>query len=181
MELIRSERVFQGKAFDVRVDQVRLPGGGSTRIDLVEHVGAVAMLPVGADGRLWFVRQYRHPAGKRLLELPAGTLEPQEPPEDCARRECREEIGMDPGSLRRLGGFYLAPGYSTEYIHVFLATELQPSPLPGDEEEQLQVEALTLEQALQHMRSGAIEDAKSLAALLLALPELQTARPQVSR
>lgn len=172
MELIRSERVFHGKAFDVRVDQLRLPDGRSTRIEVVEHGGAVTLLPRDAEGRLWFVRQYRHPAGKRLLELPAGTLEPGEPPEQCARRECREEIGMEPGDLRRLGGFYLAPGYSTEYLHVFLATQLHPSPLPGDEDEHLQIEALTLEQALQHMRSGAIEDAKSLAALLLALPQL---------
>lgn len=172
MELIRSERVFHGKAFDVRVDQLRLPDGRSTRIEVVEHGGAVTLLPRDAEGRLWFVRQYRHPAGKRLLELPAGTLEPGEPPEQCARRECREEIGMEPGDLRRLGGFYLAPGYSTEYLHVFLATQLHPSPLPGDEDEHLQIEALTLEQALQHMRSGALEDAKSLAALLLALPQL---------
>jgi len=67
MELIRSERVFQGKAFEVRVDQLRRPDGEITRIDLVEHVGAVALLPVGQDGLIWFVRQYRHPAGKRLL------------------------------------------------------------------------------------------------------------------
>ena len=174
MELIRSEHVFQGRAFAVRVDQLRRPDGETTRIDLVEHVGAVALLPVGQDGLIWFVRQYRHPAGKQLLELPAGTLEPGEPPEECARRECREEIGMAPGRLERLGGFYLAPGYSTEYLHVFLAADLQPSPLPGDEDEQLEIERLGLEQALQQMRRGEIEDAKSLAALLLGLPLLQS-------
>jgi ADP-ribose pyrophosphatase len=174
MELIRSERVFQGRAFAVRVDQLRRPDGQITRIDLVEHVGAVALLPLGQDGLIWFVRQYRHPAGKRLLELPAGTLEPGEPPEECARRECREEIGMAPGRLERLGGFYLAPGYSTEYLHVFLAADLQPSPLPGDEDEELEIERLGLEQALQRMRRGEIEDAKSLAALLLGLPLLQS-------
>ena len=173
MELIRSERVFQGRAFVVRVDQLRRPDGAISQIDLVEHVGAVALLPLGQDGLIWFVRQYRHPAGKRLLELPAGTLEPGEPPEECARRECREEIGMAPGRLERLGGFYLAPGYSTEYLHVFLAADLQPSPLPGDEDEQLEIERLGLEQALQRMRRGEIEDAKSLAALLLGLPLLQ--------
>ena len=174
MELIRSERVFQGRAFGVRVDQLRRPDGEITRIDLVEHVGAVALLPVGQDGLIWFVRQYRHPAGKRLLELPAGTLEPGEPPEECARRECREEIGMAPGRLERLGGFYLAPGYSTEYLHVFMAADLQPSPLPGDEDEDLEIERLGLVQALQRMRRGEIEDAKSLAALLLGLPLLQS-------
>jgi len=174
MELIRSERVFQGRAFAVRVDQLRRPDGEISRIDLVEHVGAVALLPLGQDGLIWLVRQYRHPAGKRLLELPAGTLEPGEPPEECARRECREEIGMAPGRLERLGGFYLAPGYSTEYLHVFLAADLQPSPLPGDEDEQLEIERLGLVQVLQRMRRGEIEDAKSLAALLLALPLLES-------
>jgi len=174
MELIRSERVFQGRAFAVRVDQLRRADGETSRIDLVEHVGAVALLPLGQDGLIWLVRQYRHPAGKRLLELPAGTLEPGEPPEECARRECREEIGMAPGRLERLGGFYLAPGYSTEYLHVFLAADLQPSPLPGDEDEQLEIERLGLVQVLQRMRRGEIEDAKSLAALLLALPLLES-------
>ena len=174
MELIRSERVFQGRAFAVRVDQLRRADGEISRIDLVEHVGAVTLLPLGQDGLIWLVRQYRHPAGKRLLELPAGTLEPGEPPEECARRECREEIGMAPGRLERLGGFYLAPGYSTEYLHVFLAADLQPSPLPGDEDEQLEIERLGLIQVLQRMRRGEIEDAKSLAALLLALPLLES-------
>jgi ADP-ribose pyrophosphatase len=173
MEVIRSERVFQGRAFDVRVDQVRRPNGVVSQLDLVEHIGAVALVPRDDRGRLWFVRQYRHPSGKRLLELPAGTLEPGEPPEECAYRECREEIGMAPGRLERLGGFYLAPGYSTEYLHVFLASQLEPAPLPGDEDEQLEIEQLQLDQALQRIQRGEIEDAKTLAGLLLAMPRLR--------
>lgn len=173
MELIGSERVFQGKAFDVRIDQLRRPDGRVSRVDVVEHIGAVALLPLDAQGRIWFVRQYRHPAGRRLLELPAGTLEPGEPPEACARRECREEIGMAAGRLERLGGFYLAPGYSTEYLQVFLASDLEPSPLPGDEDEQLEIVRLEPERALEQVQRGEVQDAKSLAALLLALPQLR--------
>ena len=119
------------------------------------------------QGNLLFVRQYRPAAGKELLELPAGTLDEGEAPEACARREVREEAGMAAGQLEALGGFYLAPGYSTEYMHVYLATELRPDPLEADADEFLSVELISLGAALKMARSGEILDAKSLAALLI--------------
>ena len=171
-KVTKSEKVFSGVVFDVRVDQVEDTDGSVRRMNVVVHNGAVALLPVEADGSILFVRQYRHPAGKHLLELPAGTLEPGENPEICALRECREEVGKSPGRLERLGGFFLAPGYSTEYLHVYLATELTDSPLVPDDDEQIQIVRLQPGEALARMADATIEDGKSLAAMFLAIPAL---------
>jgi ADP-ribose pyrophosphatase len=162
-----SEPVFAGRAFKVRIDSVRRSDGRTHRVEIVDHPGAITLVPVDAEGRLHFVRQYRHSTLEVMLELPAGTLDDEEDPIDCARRECREEIGMAPQTLERLGGFFLAPGYSTEYLHIYLATQLSASPLPADEDEDLCVERLTLEQAEALAVSGELHDAKSLAALYL--------------
>jgi ADP-ribose pyrophosphatase len=162
-----SEPAFAGRAFKVRIDSVRGPDGKVRKIEVVDHVGAVALVPVDAEGRVHFVRQYRHPSLEMLLELPAGTLDPGEDPATCARRECREEIGLAAGELVPLGSFFMAPGYSTEYLHVYLATGLTEAPLPPDEDEDLKVERMTLEQADDLVRSGELHDAKSLAALYL--------------
>jgi len=133
-ETIHSEQMYQGRAFSVRQDRVRLPNEGETKLDIVEHVGAVTIMPIGENGNVWFVRQYRHAIGIEILELPAGTLEPGEPPEVCAERETREEIGMGAKKFQKIGAFYMAPGYSTEFMHVYLATNLFDAPLPGDKE-----------------------------------------------
>lgn len=172
-ETIHSERAYQGKVFDVRRDQVRLPNGAETQLDIVEHEPSVSLLPVDSEGRVWFVRQYRHAAGRDLLELPAGVIDPGESPEECAQRELREEIGMAAGRLEPIGGFFLAPGYSSEYMYVFLAEDLSPAPLEGDEDEVISVEQIPLDEALRLANQGGIDDAKSLAALLLARGHLE--------
>lgn len=167
-QTLKSEPVFDGKVFKVRIDEVATPSGGRMRVDVVEHQGAVAILPIDQEGRLWFVRQYRHPAGGWLLEVPAGTLSLGEDPVECARRECREEIGMAPRRLERLAGGFMAPGYSTEYIHLFLARELVPSPLPQNQDEDIRLVRLTREQTLEALERGEIQDIKTMAALGLA-------------
>ena len=172
-ELLKSEIVYPGRAFTVRRDTLRLPDGHETRFDIVEHIGSVIIIPVDDQGNLLFVRQYRHAAGMDLLELPAGTLDEGEAPEACARREVREETGMAAGLLVHLGGFYLAPGYSTEYMHVYLATELHPDPLEADADEFLTVESIPLGTALASARRGEIADAKTLAAIILAQSQLE--------
>ena len=169
---VKSTTIYNGRVFDLRQDQVRLPNGRVTHLDIVEHPGAVVMVPVDAQGNLWFVRQYRHAAGKWLLELPAGTLEEGEDIESCAHRELREEIGMAAGKVQKIGEFYIAPGYSTEFLHIYLASDLSPAPLPGDDDEFIQVESLTIDQAYALAGQGSIPDAKTLAALFLARPYL---------
>lgn len=171
-ETIHSQSVYQGRAFAVRQDQVRLPNGAETGLDIVEHIGAVTILPIDADGNVWFVRQYRHAAGIEMLELPAGTLEPGEPPEVCADRETREEIGMGAKKIQKIGSFYMAPGYSTEFMHVYLATDLFDAPLEGDSDEFLDVERISLKQIPDLIQTGKIVDGKTLAVFLLAKPYL---------
>jgi ADP-ribose pyrophosphatase len=164
---LSSEPQYQGRAFSVRRDQVLTPNGRTSNLDIVEHIGAVTIVPIDSQGRIWFVRQYRHAAGVEILELPAGTLEKGEAAGECARREIREEIGMAAGDLTLIGEFFLAPGYSTEYMYVYLATDLTPSPLEGDDDEILQVDCMPLEDLMQMALAGDLRDAKTLAALLL--------------
>ncbi len=172
LKTVRSETIFHGKVFDLRQDEVRLPDGKTIGLDIIYHGGAVTMIPVDEQGQIWFIRQYRHAAGKVLLELPAGTMEADETPEASAHREIREEIGMAAGDLERLGGFYLAPGYSTEFLHIFLARDLYEAPLEPDEEEMIEIEKVTIAQAYQLAANGQIDDAKTLAALMLARTSL---------
>lgn len=175
-ELLKSEIIYPGRAFTIRRDHLRTPDGRETKFDIVEHGGSVILLPLDAEGNLLFVRQYRHAAGLALLELPAGVLEKDETPESCARREIREETGMAAGRLEPLGGFYLAPGYSTEYMHVYLAADLYPAPLEADADEFLAVERIPLAEAFAMPARGLLPDAKSLAALYLARFRLESPR-----
>ena len=173
-ELLKSEPLLQGRTFKIRRDTLKTPDGGETRLEIVEHGGSVVLVPIDDQSNLLFVRQYRHAAGKDVLELPAGTRDENEPYEECAAREIREETGMEAGRLEKIGEFYLAPGYSTEFMAVFLATQLKHNPLQADEDEFLQIEKIPLKKAMEMAESGEVPDAKSLAALLLARSYLKT-------
>ena len=172
-EVMHTETAFRGRAFDVRQDQVSLPDGNQARLDVIVHNESVVMIPLDAEGQIWFIRQYRHPAQKELLELPAGVMEVDEQPEYSAGREIREEIGMAAGKLRKLGSFFLAPGYSTELMHVYLATGLNEDPLQPDRDEFIRVEKISIQETYRLAENGQIQDAKTLAALLLARPYLE--------
>ena len=174
-ELLNSETVLQGRVFKIRRDLVRTPDGRETKFDIIEHGGSVLLVPIDRDGNLLFVRQYRHATGRELLELPAGTLDEGEAPEVCAARELREETGFAAGSLHEIGQFYLAPGYSSEYMHIFLARDLKPAPLKGDEDEFLSLETIPLDVAFEMAERGEVPDAKSLAGLFCARPHLSRA------
>ena len=172
-KVVQREILYRGKVFNIRQDHVRLPDGKLAKWDIIDHPAAVTILPVDSEGLIWFIRQYRHPAGKELLELPAGVLEEDEDPEMGAQREIREEIGMSAGELEQIGSFYLAPGYTTEYMHVFLGRKLRPAPLTQDEDEFIRIEKMSYKQALDSIELGEIQDAKSLVALFLARPYLE--------
>ena len=167
--VLKTETLYRGRALNLRLDEVEYAPGRSTRLEIVEHAEAVVVLPVDEAQNIWFVRQYRHPAGRELLELPAGILPAGENPEDGARRELREETGMTAGTLEHVLSFWTVPGYSTEYMYVFLATQLSPAPLAQDEDEVLTVEKVPLAQALaMALDERLVCDGKTNLALLAA-------------
>jgi len=172
-ELIKSEVLLQGRVFKVRQDTLKTSESSETKLEIIEHGGSVVVIPVDAQANIWFVRQYRHAAGSDLLELPAGTRDGDEPFEKCAARETREEIGMEAGTLTKVGEFYLAPGYSTEFMAVFLAEDLKHNPLDPDADEFLSTEKIPAKKAIEMAERGEVSDAKSLAALFLAKPHLE--------
>ncbi|HNQ93474.1 MAG TPA: NUDIX hydrolase [Anaerolineales bacterium] len=171
-ELLRSETLLQGRVFRIRRDTLKTPDGRETKFEIIEHGGSVVIIPVDEHGNMYFVRQYRHAAGMDLLELPAGTRDGDEPYEECAAREIREETGMEAGKLQKVGEFFLAPGYSSEFMEVYLATDLKHNPLEADDDEFLSVEKYPVRQAIEMAERGEMPDAKSLAALLMAKPYL---------
>jgi ADP-ribose pyrophosphatase len=165
--VLSSRLVYAGRVFDLNVDEVELATGVVAQREVVRHPGAVAMVPVTGDGKILMVTQYRHPAGVRMLEIPAGTLTPGEDPLAAAERELQEEVDRRPGRIEPLGGFYVAPSYCDEFIHIYLCTELEEGSLPGDEDEDIEVESLTLDEALAAIADGRIADAKTIVGLLL--------------
>lgn len=169
---ISSRKVFQGKVIEVRVDTVRLPNGRMSTREIVEHRGAVCLVPIDAQGNVLMVRQYRKAVDATLLEVPAGTLERGEEVLACAQRELQEETGFAAGRLEPLATFYTTPGFSNEVIYAFLATDLRPGALAPEEDEGISVEPVPLGRVHQMIRSGDIKDAKSIAALLLTIARL---------
>ncbi len=171
LRVIGSRRAFDGRVISVRLDDVEMPSGRRVTFEIVEHPGAVALVPLTADGRILFVRQFRRAIGSELLELPAGTLERGESPEACARRELAEEVGQQAGQWERLATFYSAPGVLNEEMHLFLARDLSPV-IAEREEEDLRVEPLPLDEARRRIATGEIRDAKSMIGILLVCERL---------
>ncbi|MBN1966488.1 MAG: NUDIX hydrolase [Anaerolineae bacterium] len=167
-QTLKSDTIHLGKTISLFIETVRLPDGHVVEREVIRHPGAVAMVPLHANGRVTFVRQFRLAAGRELLEIPAGTMEPGETPEVCATRELQEEAGLLPANLNSLGGIFAAPGYTSEYLHLFLATGLTPSRLQADADEFLEVVTLPFADALDLVRTGQIVDAKTISGLLLA-------------
>jgi ADP-ribose pyrophosphatase len=164
---LAKETVFDGRLFKVVKEQVRLANGNERGREIVVHPGAVALVVVDNDDKLILVRQYRRAADRVLLEIPAGTREPGEDAETCARREVREETGYEAGKVERLGGFFSAPGFCTEFLDCYLLTDLKESPGEADDDENIEVERLTLEEAIRAMQNEEICDAKSICGILL--------------
>lgn len=165
MERIGSTQIHQGHLFSLRRDRLRMADGRELERDVITHPGAVVVIAVQGDDLL-LVRQYRHAAGEALLELVAGTLEPNEEPIVTAGRELQEEAGYRAKKLTPLGGFYSAPGFCTEYLHLYLAEDLTPSRLPGDADEEIELVRLSLSEAVQMALQGRLRDAKSLVGVL---------------
>jgi ADP-ribose pyrophosphatase len=167
--VLESTSIFSGRIINVRVDKVALPNGYVSTREIVEHSEAVAIVPLDENGDVLLVRQYRLACEEALLEVPAGGMDPDDDePLAAAQRELQEEIGYKAGRLEYLSGFYVAPGYCNEYIHLFLATGLTPSRLDADLDEAVEVVRMPLSEALGLITTGEIHDAKSIIGLLMA-------------
>jgi ADP-ribose pyrophosphatase len=166
---IASRSIFKGRAFNVRVDTVIDAGGDQTTREIVEHTDCVAVVPVDADGDILLVRQYRKAVEKELLEIPAGGIDPGEDPPAAVKRELQEEIGCVPGKIEGMGGFYSSPGFCSEYLHLYLATDLKPGRLYAEDTAGIEIVRIKPPQIRQLIESGAICDAKSIAGLLYYL------------
>ena len=175
MRISRRE-IWNGRIVRLSVDRVRLPNGHEAELENIRHPGAAAVVPVDDAGNVLLVRQYRYAAGGYLLEVPAGKLDPGESPERCAAREIEEETGYHAGRLEALGRILTTPGFTDEAIWLFLATELTSSRQALQADEVLTVERLPLDEAVRLATDAAIEDAKSVCALLRASARLAPAR-----
>ncbi len=168
-ETLSSQIIYEGRAVKLRLDTVQTAGGRQTTREIVEHADCVAIIAVDADDNVLLVKQFRKPVEKELLEIPAGGIDAGEDPEAAVIREMREETGLWPQRVEHLGGFYSAPGYGTEYLYLYLVTDLTPSRLYAEDTESIEVVRVPIKQITDFITSGQICDAKSIAGLLAFL------------
>jgi ADP-ribose pyrophosphatase len=165
-QTVWSDYAFTGKLIKVRLETVRIAGVGLREREIVEHPGAVGILPVLQDGRIALVRQYRPAVGRQLLEIPAGTLEPGESASECARRELVEETGYHAGKIEELTRFFVSPGWCNEELTCFLATDLRSGEQRAEDDEKIDVALVRADETPGLMQSGEIGDAKTIVSLL---------------
>lgn len=164
-KLLSSKRIYSGKVLKLDLDTVALPNGRTTELEILRHPGASAVVPLKEDGSVVLIRQLRHAAGGFIYEIPAGKLDPQEDPKDCAARELEEEVGYCAGSLELLTSIWTAPGFTDEVIHIYLGTHLEVGKQNLDQDEILEIVEWPLEEAMAKILDGTIRDAKTIIGL----------------
>lgn len=165
-KILSTKRIYSGRIVTLDLSEVELPDGQHQMREIIRHPGATALIALDDQNRILLVRQFRSAAAQIMSEIPAGVLNLGEDPMTAAIRELQEETGYKPGKIEPLGGFYVAPGYSTEYIHLFVATQLTESRLPADVDEFIELDHVTLSDALAMIDRGEIQDAKTIIGLL---------------
>jgi ADP-ribose pyrophosphatase len=160
--------VHHGRVFTLHRDQVTLPNGVTTTLDIIRHPGAAAIVPLTDKGRVLLIHQYRYAIDAHIWEIPAGTMEPGESPLACAQRELTEEIGVSARSWHKLGSIAPLPAYSDEAIHLYCAQNLQPSEQHLDPDEIIEIHEFRYEETLEMIRTGRIRDAKTISGLMMA-------------
>jgi ADP-ribose pyrophosphatase len=164
-------RIYQGRIFSLEVDRVRLPSGHTVDLEIIRHPGSVVLLPMPSPGEIILIRQYRYSIDRWIWELPAGSLKPNEDPDGAAARECEEEIGLVPGRVERLRGFYPTPGFCDEEMHFYRCTDLRPpaadSLVHKDEDEDLEPRTCTVAEARAMLARGEMVDMKTVVGLSL--------------
>lgn len=175
---LRSEQVYSGKLLHLFRDDVLLENGGESVREIVKHPGGVCIAALEDNGDLWFVRQYRYAVGEEVLELPAGKLEPGEDPDPAAVRELKEETGCTADRIVKLAAAYPSPGYTSEVLHLYLATGLHHGEQHLDEDEDLRAFRIPLEDAWRMVRDGEIRDSKTQTLILMVREIVREGRKQ---
>jgi ADP-ribose pyrophosphatase len=164
----RSVILHEGRVFKLMKENITLDNGVTVDLDIIRHPGASAVVPITRRNTVLLLRQYRHAIGDFIWEIPAGTLSPHEAPLECARRELAEETGFAGNVWQEIGVITPVPGYSDERIHLFIATDLVPAKQNLDEDEVLHVHEVALDEAMEMMYAGIIQDSKTISGLSLA-------------
>ena len=164
----RSVTILQARSFRVVAENITLPNGVTTDTHVLRHPGSAGIIPLFNETKLVLIKQYRHATGDFIWEIPAGTLDPQETPLNCAKRELVEETGYSAGGWKKLGEIFLAPGYSEERMQLFLATDLTPARQNLDLDELLDVHEIGFDEAMEMISSGTIQDSKTISGLFMA-------------
>ncbi|MFC3038990.1 NUDIX hydrolase [Virgibacillus xinjiangensis] len=165
---IKTENIFDGKVVRLQVDEVELPNGKTSKRELIKHSGAVAVIPITKDNKILFVKQYRKPLEKTLIEIPAGKMEEGEEPEVTAVRELEEETGYTTNDLSLVTSFYSSPGFADELLYIYITDQLEKldTPPDGDDDEFVEIIELTLDEAKRYVEEERIHDAKTNYAVL---------------
>lgn len=170
-QILASNEIFRGRVFEVTVDTIR-EGDATYQREIVHHPGSAVIVPIFEDNTIALVRQYRHPAVKYLLEVPAGTLNEGEAPEDGAARELEEELGVIANRLEKLSEFFVSPGFLEEKMWVYLASEMTQTTQKLEDDEIMEIVRMPFSQALSMITTGEIEDAKTIIGIMLAAPRV---------
>lgn len=168
-ETLSSKEIYSGRILKLRIDDVKLPHGKQTKREIIEHSDCIAIVAIDNEKNILLVKQFRKPVEQVLLEIPAGCIETGEESETAVYREMQEETGYQPQKIERLGGFYSTPGFCTEYLHLYLATDLVPNKLYAEDTDDIELVRVPLNLIYRLISSGTICDAKSIAGLLLYL------------
>ncbi len=164
-KLLSTKHIYSGKILKFDLDTVALPNGRTTELEILRHPGASAVVPLKDDGTVILIRQLRHAVGGFIYEIPAGKLDPQEDPRDCAARELEEEVGYRAGHLELLTSIWTAPGFTDEVIHIFQGTNLEVGKQNLDQDEVLEIVEWPIEKAISKIQDGTIRDAKTIIGL----------------
>lgn len=162
---MKSEKVYEGKVLNLRIDTVELPDKKYSKREIVEHPGAVCVVPITSDNKIYLVNQYRKAIDKEILELPAGKIEIGEEPKECAIRELKEETGLSANNYEYILEFYSSPGFCNEKIHLFFARELEEGIATPDIDEYIDLKKYSLDELLHMIEIGEISDSKTIIGL----------------
>ena len=169
----KSVTIHQGRIFKIVKENITLANGVSSDMDIIRHPGASAIIPLSDKNTIILIKQYRHAIGNYIWEIPAGTLDHDEPPIECAKRELIEETGYSANQWQKLGEIISVPGYSDERIHIFLAYDLVPARQNLDKDEMLDVHEIKFDDAMEMIHRGEIQDSKSICGLFMAMHWLE--------